>query len=277
MFYTVHILSKLNSEDDPAVRAVVKQVEVAVLACGIKRVDRFDIEGHTLIIAVGGDGTMLEAMRMAALHDATAIGINLGRVGFLSDINVKDEVHGPVEAQLYKLLSGQLLTHVEHRTVLVSSINDRAIACNEISVSPLQSDSMVTYHLHVGHTSAGIHRANSIMVSTATGSTAYSLSAGGALMMPELDALQIVPVAPITMTSRPLLVPGSSNIRLEVISTGIAVRTDGQMIDSNGSSWTRKDPYVISIRRYLREAKVLHITGWNYFDVLTQKLGWIKE
>lgn len=277
MFYTLHVIPKLNSEDDPVVQHVIDMITFVARATNVRVVGRDEIEGHTLVVAVGGDGTMLEAMRVAALYDATALGVNLGRVGFLSDLNIQDPKHGSLTDAMTSILTRRVATSVEHRTVLVSTIDDRTLACNEFSVSPTEGDTMLTYHLRIGSMSAGVHRANSILIATATGSTAYSLSAGGALMMPGLDAIQIVPVAPMTMTSRPILVPNHMPITVEVCSPGVSIRADGQRIHTDTHPFTRQSPYSITVRRYIREAKVLHLEGWNFFDTLTQKLGWIKE
>jgi NAD+ kinase len=277
MFYSIHVIPKLNSENDPIVQSIVNTIELTAIRMGIQVVDRDQILGHTLIIAVGGDGTMLQAMRYSALYDATAFGVNLGKVGFLSDLNIKELKRGELDTVICDILAHELATFIEERTVLITSLDGNTIACNEVSVSPLYSDTMLTYHLRVGTVSAGIHRANSILVATASGSTAYSLSAGGALMMPELDAIQIVPVAPITMTSRPLVVSANSVVDLELTGEGLAVRADGQIINRTNHTFTKATPYRVSVRRYLRKAKVLHLADWNYFDSLTQKLGWIKQ
>lgn len=276
MFYSVHVVRKLNSESDPIVQAVARAVEQTAAANHVRVVDIEDIHPSTLIVAVGGDGTMLQAMRLAAQHDATSLGINLGHLGFLTELSIQD-CRPSLEHVIGSILTNSIPTHVEERTVLATSLSDATLACNEVSVSQLYSDSMITYHLRVGQISAGIHKANSILVSTATGSTAYSLSAGGALMMPDLDAIQIVPVAPMTMTSRPIIVGPTSIITLEVWGNGIAVRNDGQILVSNDQAFTKSGPFTFQIRSYIRKAKILHLDEWNFFNVLTEKLGWIKR
>lgn len=277
MFGALHVVPKLNSENDPAVQRVVAEITAAAQSVGVNVVDKDNILGHTLVVAVGGDGTMLEAMRIAALYDATALGVNMGRVGFLSDLGVQGSRDNSLSNTIASILLQRAPHTIEYRTVLTSTISERIIACNEFSISPTEGDTVLTYHLRIGNISAGVHRANSILVATATGSTAYSLSAGGALMMPGLNAIQVVPVAPMTMTSRPILVPSHVPITVEAYSQGVSVRADGQRVYSNENAFTRQAPYVITVRQYIREAKVLHLGGWNFFDTLTQKLGWIKE
>jgi NAD+ kinase len=273
MFQSIHVILKLNAQDDPIVQNIARVTVKVALLCNVEVVHRHNIRPDTLIIAIGGDGTMLEAMRCAARYDATALGVNLGRVGFLSDLNVEDPRYGTLEDVLTELLNGTRPYRVEERTALVTSVDGDLLACNEVSISPITSDTLIKYHLKVDGTSAGIHRANGILIATANGSTAYTLAVGGALMMPGLDAIQIVPVAPITMTSRPLVVSGNSVVTIEAYGRDLAVRADGQAI-RNPSDVA---PWVIDIRRYLHPAKVLHLREWNYFDALTSKLGWQKE
>lgn len=272
MFTSVNVIAKLNSETDDVVHQTSLCVMRAAAKANCQVVGSDHLDASTLIIAVGGDGTMLKAMRRSAQHGSTALGVNLGKVGFLSDLNLQDPKHGTIAEAIEGILSNTLPTFVEERTMLTMQSNANVIAGNEISISPRYSDTIITYHLRIGDTSAGIHRANSILMSTATGSTAYSLSAGGALMMPTLDAIQIVPVAPITMTSRPLIVSSDSMIRLEVKGHGLTVRADGQVINHTETG----DVQHFVIHKYVRKARVLHMKSWNYFDTLTQKLGWIK-
>lgn len=274
MFYSIHIIPKLNSESDPTVQRICHTIQAVAKVANTSVVPRSEIEGSTLIIAVGGDGTMLEAMRLSAACDATAFGVNLGRVGFLTDLSTIGIQNMSFDAVIAQILSNQLPTYVEERTVLVTDMDHRFLACNEISISPDTSDTALTYHLKIDGISAGVHRANGVMVSTANGSTAYSLSVGGALMMPGIEAMQIAPIAPMTLTSRPIIVSGKSIVTIEPSSRSSdeTVRVDGVRLNRYGTP-----PTSVTIRRHHRNAKVLHLADWNYFDALTSKLGWIKE
>jgi NAD+ kinase len=219
---------------------------------------------------------MLEAMRVAARADATAIGVNLGRIGFLTDISVQEHLTHAIAAAILRLTD----TFIEERLLLEPSFGNM-LAINEVSISQLYADAMITYRLIIGDVDAGVHRANGLLISTPTGSTAYSLSVGGALMLPEMDAIQIVPVAPSTMTSRPIIVPSTTSIQLQVWGGAVTVRADGQILDtapvSKDSTPSKSDPYKLTVKPYARKAKVLHFSGWNFFDVLTEKLGWKHE
>lgn len=281
MFKNVSIIRKLNSETSERVEYLADVVERAAADCNLPVGDIRTKD--TLLIAIGGDGTMLEAMRQAVLNGATCLGINLGRVGFLTDLSLEESV---MQAGLYyklcDIMTDEIGTWVEERRLLMAyrPSPDKVVhvAGNEVSVSTKYSDSMICYQLKIGNMSAGVHRANSVLVTSATGSTAYSLSAGGALMMPDLRSMQIVPVAPLTMTSRPIVVP--SHVEIEITAWGgpISVRYDGQVDKAiDDTVYTKEDPFVIKVGTFAHPAKLLHLDGWNYFDVLTQKLGWMKE
>lgn len=274
-FNTFFVVPKLNSEHDPKVQAVLEVIRKTAKQMGSHEVTIVDIRPNTLIIAIGGDGTMLEAMRVSARTGATAIGVNLGRIGFLTEVDNQRQLAHTIAAAF--LLRTD--TFVEERILLETSVGN-ALAVNEVSVSQLYADSMITYQLRVGNVNAGIHRANGILIATPTGSTAYSLSVGGALMMPDMKAIQIVPVAPSTMTSRPIIVPSRTPVELLVWGGDVTVRTDGQIVDTaqeGDKVPTRDNPYRLTIAPYKHTANILHFDGWNFFDVLTEKLGWKHE
>lgn len=277
-FTSIFLVPKLNAAKDPTILRIVDLITDTAERLNVRIIEgRTDTElgENTLVVAIGGDGTMLEAMRIAAEANATAIGVNLGRIGFLTDISLEEHLTHAIAAALLCLTD----TFVEERILLKTSINS-TLAVNEVSVSRLYADSMITYQLRVGNVDAGVHRANGILVATPTGSTAYSLSVGGALMMPDMKAIQIVPVAPSTMTSRPIIVPARMPIELLVWGGDVTVRADGQIVDTTQEGDkvpTRDNPYRLTIAPYKHTANILHFDGWNFFDVLTEKLGWKHE
>lgn len=278
LFAQFHIIPKINSENDERVKQIVAAVRAACVRSG--SVENTDVHGlDALVIAIGGDGTMLQAMRYAVEHNCYALGINLGRVGFLTEISVTDSTLLPLVNTIEDVLSCRIATFPEWRSMLHTEIDGQSyIAGNDIAVAQVYSDSMLCYRLQIGGMDAGVHRANAILASTATGSTAYSLSAGGALMMPNLRSIQLVPVAPLTMTSRPILVPEKTEIKITAWGGEVAVRCDGQVVGGRSTvSYTQDQPFEITVKAHEHCAKIIHLKGWNFFDVLTQKLGWQKE
>lgn len=272
-FDSYMIIRKLNAPTDVMVDRVA--INVAWVA-NHERIPPTSVPtSKTLIVAIGGDGTMLEAMRVAQPVSAYAIGINLGNVGFLTDVSHSDDMEALADdlLALFRNTDGQFFA--ERRMMLRASFGDRTdlIAGNEICISGTMSDSMIKYRLSFDGVDAGIHRANSILISTPTGSTAYSLSAGGALMMPSMHAIQVVPVAPLTLTSRPIIVSGDTVIGVEVWGKDIAVKRDGcPNIILNPATTTT----TVVVQSTQETVRVIHDRRWNFFDVLTDKLGWVK-
>lgn len=271
MITSYHIVPKINGELLAVTTAdLVRELMNAIF---LKEVSVEHINQQTLVIAIGGDGTMLQAMRIAAIPDAVVVGVNLGRVGFLTDVQPTDLA--TLQRTVISFINGGQFCKIEHRTILQhvdSSIEKLDLACNEFSVAHTESDSMIWYKLYIDGVSAGTHRANSVLISTATGSTAYALSVGGALMYPSANAIQIVPIAPMSLTSRPIIVDAGSEIVIEAWGGRLALRADGNKI-LNLPSWNR---HTFKFQQH-GTVRVLHQHTWNFFEVLSQKLGWTKE
>lgn len=280
--YNVYVVPKLNAPQSEAVVKIIELIKQAASDVGVscyvdnERVTRSTswLNRETMFLAVGGDGTMLQAMKLAAEADGVAFGINLGQVGFLTDLARGKKGDAEFRAELSTLLRGED-QFIEERIVLTMSLAE--IAVNEISISQTYADAMITYKLQIGDQDAGVHKANSLLISTPTGSTAYSLSAGGALMTPTIKAIQIVPVAPVRLTSRPIIAPHDQRLLISAWGDGITVRVDGQVADRCDRKFTAEDPYQLEVSGDPLVAKVVHFKGWNFFDMLTQKLGWVKS
>ena len=288
IFNSVYIVPKLNEKDSAVVRLVTEIIGKAA-TCSEPKIEVLTgpnprITGSTLIVAVGGDGTMLEAMRLAALHGAVATGINLGNVGFLTDFtydkgNGSDHIVAPHNLKLFNEL--MVMFHksstypLEERMALKILASDEhkligdTPVFNEFVLSNLYSDRLIKYHLKINNVDAGYHKANGIIVGTPTGSTAYTLSNGGGLILPSMKAIQIVPIAPLSLSSRPIIVPGDEVVSITVETEGTwTLKGDGNRLAEFDKSLT------IDITEYHRYMKVLHTKEWNYFDMLSDKLHW---
>lgn len=287
MFTSIYIVEKLNAKDCPKVRAVSKLVQEAADLAGVHTLTEDDkpthwfqfemdrwIDHKTLVVAVGGDGTMLEAMRVAHSHCATAVGINLGKVGFLADFTPDKKL----VQELCDILQSPFDKHDVEERMCLETFGEfdqfPQIAFNEIVISNKLSDQLIQYHLQIGNVDAGYHRGNSLILGTPTGSTAYTLSAGGGLMLPSMKAIQIVPVSPLSMTSRPIIVPADED--QEII---VAVETEGEWtLKCDGQVMkTAQSPGIVKVRACDVPVNVIHPKGWNFFNMLTKKLGWKSE
>ncbi|RJG05177.1 NAD kinase [Noviherbaspirillum cavernae] len=219
-------------------------------------------------IVVGGDGTMLGIARQLAPYGIPLIGINQGRLGFMTDISQEAVI--PV---LEEMLSGKLES--EQRSLLESSvIRDgdtifQALAFNDVVVSRGSTSGMAELQVEVDGRFMYNQRSDGLIVATPTGSTAYALSAGGPLLHPSLSGMVLVPIAPHALSNRPIVVPDSSEIVIEIMGgRDISANFDMQSL----ASLQHHDRIVI--KRSAHAITFLHPQGWSYYDTLREKLHW---
>ncbi len=219
-------------------------------------------------IIMGGDGTMLGIARQLAPFDIPLIGINQGRLGFMTDIPIERMI--PVLAEI---LSGK--SKAEKRTLLEGRVmrDGAMIACglavNDVVVARGAGAGMVELKVTVDGHFMYNQRSDGLIISTPTGSTAYALSAGGPLLHPSLNGVVLVPIAPHALSNRPIVVPDSSEIVVEIVSgRDVSVNFDMQTF----ASLLHGDQIVIS--RSPNHITFLHPEGWSYYDTLREKLHW---
>jgi NAD+ kinase len=219
-------------------------------------------------IVLGGDGTMLGIARQLAPYNVPLIGINQGRLGFITDIPLDRMI--PV---ITEMLEGKCVS--EQRSLLQAIvIRDgnqifSGMAFNDIVVSRGAGSGMVELRVDVDQHFMYNQRSDGLIVSTPTGSTAYSLSAGGPLLHPSLSGIVMVPIAPHALSNRPIVLPDSSEICIEIVAgRDISVNFDMQSF----ASLLYKDRIIIN--RSDHTVTFLHPKGWNYYDTLREKLHW---
>ncbi|HEX9718338.1 MAG TPA: NAD kinase [Ramlibacter sp.] len=223
-----------------------------------------------LILVVGGDGTMLGIGRQLARHGVPLIGINHGRLGFITDIPLDH-----YRATLEPMLRGEY--EEDHRSLMHARVMRDghcvfdALAMNDVVVNRGATSGMVELRVEVdGHFVAN-QRCDGLIVASPTGSTAYSLSAGGPLLHPSTPGWVLVPIAPHTLSNRPIVLPDSSEITIEVVSgRDASANFDMQSL----ASLLHGDR--ISVRRSQHRVRFLHPRGWTYFDTLRKKLHWYE-
>ena len=226
-----------------------------------------------LAIVVGGDGNMLGAARILSRFDVPVIGVNRGNLGFLTDLNPDD-----FQASLQAVLDGEyieeerfLLEAELHRHGQIKSHN---AALNEAVLHPGQIAHMIEFEVYIDESFAFSLRADGLIVSTPTGSTAYSLSGGGPILSPSLNAISLVPMFPHTLSSRPLVVDGKRRIKLVVSPENRGtqeVSCDGQVslpVTPGDEIHIYQSPNVL---------KLIHPKDYSYYHVLRNKLGWSSK
>lgn len=223
-----------------------------------------------LVIVVGGDGSLLRGARALAKYNVPLLGVNRGRLGFLTDIMPEE-----IEIKVDEVLSGKYV--LEERFLLDMSIIHlgetiaASEALNEVVLHPGQFVHMLQYEIYVDGYFVTTQSSDGIIVSTPTGSTAYSLSGGGPLLHPNLDAIALVPMNPHTLSSRPMVVSGSSHIMIRVGEHSRAI----PMISCDGHNhFEMSMGDEIHIRKKPDLLKLLHPAEYNFYERCRTKLGW---
>ncbi|RCU48768.1 MULTISPECIES: NAD(+) kinase [Corallincola] len=240
----------------------------------ITDVDAVDLvqlgERCDLAIVVGGDGNMLGAARVLSRFDVGVVGVNRGNLGFLTDLS-PDEYEQPLTEILsgdYQLEQRYLLEAEVYRHGRLKSSNT---AVNEAVLHPGKIAHMIDFEVLINDHFVFQQRSDGLIISTPTGSTAYSLSGGGPIMMPSLDALVLTPMFPHTLSARPIVVDGDSVITLRV-SDG---NEDNLQVSCDGHVTLSVMPGdEIKLRKHKAPLTLLHPNCYDYYEVLRTKLGW---
>ena len=221
-----------------------------------------------LAIVLGGDGTMLNIARTFAPYDVALVGVNQGRLGFLTDISL-DTMFETIGG----ILEGQYVT--EDRMLLESRIESsgesvfNVLAFNDVVVSKGVKGSMIEFEVLIDGEPIYTQRSDGLIVATPTGSTAYALSSGGPIVHPSLRVMSLVPVCPHTLSNRPIVISGDCTVEIIVHSAHDA----RAHFDSHSHFELREGDRVIS-RRSAHDIRLLHPVGHSYYGMLRQKLHW---
>ena len=223
-----------------------------------------------LAVVVGGDGTMLGIARELARHNIPLVGINQGRLGFITDIPV-----GQFREALAPMIAGDY--EEEHRSMLEGGVwrdNERifeGLSLNDVVVSRGATASMVELKIDIGDEFVANLRADGLIVASPTGSTAYALSAGGPILHPGIAGWVLVPIASHTLSNRPIVLPDSGEIRIEIVAgRDASANFDMQSLTSllHGDQ--------VRVQRSAHKVRFLHPRGWSYYATLRRKLRWYE-
>ncbi|BCM25544.1 NAD kinase [Methyloradius palustris] len=239
-----------------------------------------DILGHEIVhidaigacadlaIVLGGDGTMLTAARALLDHDIPLVGVNRGRFGFLTDLSSESMLEG-----MAKILAGEY--NIEQRMLLSASIQcdneivSHGYALNDVVVNKMGMSRLIELEVNIDEQFVHRQRSDGLIISTPTGTTAYSLSAGGPILHPALDAIAIVPICPHTLSNRPIAINASSKIDIVLVHTeDAAVHFDGQLHKA------LKQGDRVLVQRAEKTVSLLHPLGHSHYDMLREKLHW---
>lgn len=225
---------------------------------------------HDLIVVVGGDGSLLSAARMAIKVNVPVIGINRGRLGFLTDI-----LPNELEAQLGAVLSGKYCE--EQRFLLNMHIHDddatyfEGDALNDVVLSRGNETHLIAFDVYINQQFVSHYRSDGLILATPTGSTAYALSAGGPIMHPQLNAIVMVPMFSHSLSSRPLVIDGQALVELQISDqneSNLQISCDGH------ESCHVKPGQRVTVEKNAQQLRLLHPSDYHYYDTLRIKLGW---
>jgi NAD+ kinase len=227
------------------------------------------VPGCDLVVAIGGDGTLLHAARLAAVAGVPVLGVNRGRLGFLADVSPERMRESVDEA-----LAGRCLP--ETRMLLAAAVRcdgraTEALALNDVAVAKRETGRMLELYTWVDGTYVNTHGGDGFIVATSTGSTAYALSCGGPIVHPSLSALVLVPICPHTLSDRPIVVGAASTVELELAER---MDTHAQIV-CDGIVLCDLEPGVrLRVSRARDNVTLLHPPGHDYYRILRSKLHW---
>jgi NAD+ kinase len=225
-----------------------------------------------LAVIMGGDGTMLGAARQLAHNQVALIGINHGRLGFITDIPLHSAndaltsvIHGNYEAEDRVMLEG--------RVVRAGETLFSGIALNDVVLNRAGRGGMIDVRVEFDGAFMYSQRADGLIVATPTGSTAYSLSANGPIVHSKLNAMLLVPVAPQTLSNRPIVLPDSGTLSLTITTLGRV--ESGASVHFDMQTWSDCQPGdLIEVRRAKNTVRFIHPSGYSFFSTLRRKLYW---
>jgi|TARA_B110000483_G_scaffold145435_1_gene173543 NAD+ kinase len=226
-----------------------------------------------LVVVVGGDGSMLHAARDMVDFKVPLLGINRGRLGFLTDIPPTE-----LEQEVGEVLKGNFVTSnrfmLECELIREGKIVDTGIALNDIVLQPRDSIRMIEFSLGINEQYVYTLRSDGLIVSTPTGSTAYALSGGGPIVHPAINAINIVPINPHTLSNRPIIVDGDSELEIAISehnSINAQIVCDGQnhILGNLGDK--------VRIRKKQTEIKLIHPSAHSFYETCRSKLHWAQD
>jgi len=263
----------LGRRDDARVAEPMSVLVGHLTEAGIEVLAEEQVAQADLVIAVGGDGTMLYAGSLTRQADIPLLGINRGRLGFLADVTTDDML-----SSVDHILTGNYT--IESRLMLSAALQRSngdvvtAIAFNDVVLQRSETGRMVDFETSVGGQFVNTHSGDGLIVATPTGSTAYALSCGGPIVEPHLDAMVVVPICPHTLTDRPLVIASSQPIMIRLLDreqTAAAVAIDGHSI---GPIFPDD---ILTISAAESRIRLIHPPGYDFYGILRSKLLWGRD
>jgi NAD+ kinase len=263
----------VGREEDPRVGEPLQLLSQHLTKVGASLLHRDEIDAADLVIAIGGDGTMLHASRLTREYGIPILGINRGRLGFLADVT-PDEMITSVDHVLGGNYTTDTRLVLEARLQRASGKDEVAFALNDVVLQRRETGRMVDFETRIANRYVNTHSGDGLIVATPTGSTAYALSCGGPIIEPHLDAVVIVPVCPHTLTDRPIVVSADRLVEVTLLQrdeTKAEITVDGFSL--GGISPTDK----LRISAANKRVTLVHPPGYDFYEILRSKLFWGRD
>jgi NAD+ kinase len=227
---------------------------------------------RSLIVVIGGDGSMLQAAPLASQYNIPILGINGGRTGFLTDI------HAAMPHALEQVIMGRYKAEtrlmLNCRTIQHHQVTDHGNALNEVALLQGEMLKILDFDLYINEQCVSTQRADGLVVATPTGSTAYALSAGGPIVEPSLAVISIVPICAHTLNSRPIIIEPGNTVRIRLHTNNYA--SPSICLDGQSKHYMQVDE-VMEISRAKQSLTIIHPIDYHYFHTLKNKLHWEKK
>ncbi len=228
------------------------------------------VHGVDMVFALGGDGTMLAAARLVGTLGTPILGINLGKLGFLAEVAPEE-----IQKAIAEIIAGKY--RIEERLVLEATVSQRPgsvmFGLNDVVVDKSRSSRLIDVQVYINDAFAVNYRADGLIMSTPTGSTAYALSSGGPIVVPTSHVIGITPISPHTLSGRPLIIPDTDTIRISIKD-----QKDEVLISADGQEEAVLTPPVeVRIKRASHTINLVKRLDGTYYDVLRAKLMWGRD
>lgn len=263
----------VGKSDDPRVVEPLELLSAHLSVIGVQLLESSEIASADLVIAIGGDGTMLYASRLAHEFGTPILGINRGRLGFLADVT-PDEMIASVDHVLAGNYTFDSRLLLEARLLRGDGDDVVTYALNDVVLQRRETGRMVDFETRVAGRFVNTHSGDGLIVATPTGSTAYALSCGGPIIEPQLDAVVIVPICPHTLTDRPIVISADQAVEVSLLQrddTKAEITVDGFSM----GSILPDDKLRISAAN--SRVTLVHPPGYDFYGILRSKLFWGRD
>ena len=263
----------VGKPDDPRVTEPLEQLRAHLTKAGVTLLAREDVDRADLVMAIGGDGTMIYANRLARESGTPILGINRGRLGFLADVTPEEML-----TSVDHVLQGNYTTdsRLLVKACLLRSSGDQevAFALNDVVLQRRETGRMVDFETRIAGQYVNTHSGDGLVVATPTGSTAYALSCGGPIIEPQLDAIVVVPICPHTLTDRPIVIAANQEVEVSLLQRD---DTKAEITVDGFSMGDIRPGDKLQISAANNRVTLVHPPGYDFYGILRSKLFWGRD